>query len=109
MTIKGSGEKMKFKIDMKKIIQKIIQKICKSPNTYFHETLDPEEFDTVWILDDDKLYSGFIFTKTRRRLLITYYKDFCGFTDVWFNYKGGSDPIYKDNLILYFKNPCSTD
>lgn len=94
---------------MKKIIQKIIQKICKSSIICFSEVPDPEEFDTVWVLDEDKLYSGFIFTKTRRRLLITYYKDFYGFIDVWFNYKGGLDPIHKDNLILYFKDPCCTD
>ncbi len=66
--------------------------------------------DNVWIKQDDQIYSGFIYSKTRRRILVSYCKN-DQFFDEYFIITNLPDDtkIIKNNLTLYFKNPCSTD
>lgn len=71
-----------------------------------------EIFDDIWIKIGNQVYAGFIYGKTRRRLLVTYYdsKKEC-FVDEWFITANLQDntKIQKNNLTLYFNKPCFTD
>lgn len=67
--------------------------------------------DDIWIQDEDKIYSGFIYAKTRRRILVSYCTDDNQFHDEYFVITNLPDDtrIQKNNLILYFNKPCCTD
>lgn len=95
---------------LKKILIKMFSKVgVKSKDSI--TVGDCDILDTVWIKDNDKIYSGFIWEKTRRRLLVSYYKENEGFVDVSFVTTGLSKEtkIEKNNLTLYFQKPCCTD
>ena len=95
---------------LKKILIKMFSKVgVKSKDSI--TVGDCDILDTVWIKDNDKIYSGFVWEKTRRRLLVSYYKENEGFVDVSFVTTGLSKEtkIEKNNLTLYFQKPCCTD
>lgn len=95
---------------LKKILIKLFNRANVEPKTPY-TAKDCDILDTVWIEDNGTLYSGFIWEKTRRRLLVSYYKENEGFVDVSFVTTGLSNEtkIEKNNLILYFQKPCYTD
>lgn len=69
------------------------------------------EFDAIWLKKGDDIYDGFVYEKTRRRILVTYFCGESGFKEVWFPLTTSSKTqvIKKDDMILYFEKPCSTD
>lgn len=95
---------------LKKILIKMFSKVGVKPKDSI-TVGDCDILDTVWVKDDDKIYSGFVWEKTRRRLLVSYYKENEGFVDVSFVTTGLSKEtkIEKNNLTLYFQKPCCTD
>lgn len=95
-------------------ILNLISKLFLKPEVVkneIHIVKNCEILDDVWIQDDDKIYSGIIWSKTRRRILVSYCKDDNSFVNEWFITTNLSDEIKikKNNLTLYFNKPCFTD
>lgn len=93
-----------------KLLTKIFPKV-KEANKEIITVKNCDILDTVWIKNGDNIYSGFIYSKTRRRILVTYCTDEDQFYDEYFiitNLKDNTK-IEKNNLTLYFNKPCFTD
>lgn len=104
----------KVKIEFMNWIKKILTKIFLKPKIIDREEINARNcdlLDDVWIKEGDKIYSGFIYSKTRRRILVSYCTDDNQFHDEYFVITNLLDDskIEKNNLTLYFKKPCFTD
>ena len=65
---------------------------------------DLDLLDSVWVKDDDIIYSGWIFDITRRSIIVCYGNDL---RDYRFrtNKLGNEELIEQDNKTLYCNNP----
>lgn len=95
-------------------ILNLISKLFLKPKiveSEIHTVKNCEILDDIWVQDGNKIYSGVIWSKTRRRILVSYCKDDNSFVDEWFITTNLSDEtkIKKNNLTLYFNKPCFTD
>ena len=92
-----------------KILKKILPK-PKEVNKEINTVKNCDLLDNVWVMDGENIYSGFIYSKTRRRILVSYCVE-DQFHDEYFiitNLKDNTK-IQKNNLTLYFNKPCFTD
>ena len=108
------NQNVKVKIEFMKWIKKILTRIFLKPKEIDRELITAKNcdiLDTVWIQEENKFYSGFIYSKTRRRILVSYCTDDNQFHDEYFVITNLLDDtkIQKNNLILYFNKPCFTD
>lgn len=100
---------------MKGWIKTILSKLFLKPKIFSDTEINASNcdvFDDVWVKGKEKIYQGFIYGKTRRRILVSFYDDEEDrFIDEWFITTSLQDntKIEKNNLILYFKKPCFTD
>lgn len=101
--------KIEFMNWITKLLTKIFPKFSKLPSEEI-TAKNCDLLDNIWIKQDDQVYSGFIYAKTRRRILVSYCKN-DQFFDEYFVITNLPDDakIQKNNLTLYFKKPCFTD
>lgn len=94
-------------------IRKIINRLFLKLETEPEEQSPPrfEILDNVWVKKDDKIYSGFIFKTSRRKITVSYFKEGEGFIDETFlkSDLNEDETITKNDLTIYFKKPCFTD
>lgn len=107
-------QNVKVKIEFMNWIKKILTKIFLKPKEIDKELITAKNcdiLDDVWVQENEKIYSGFIYSKTRRRILISYCTNDNQFHDEYFMITNLSDDtkIQKNNLTLYFNKPCFTD
>lgn len=94
-------------------IRKIINRLFLKPEIKI-DTQDSPRFeilDNVWVKKDDKIYSGFIFKTSRRKITISYFIEDEGFIDETFlkSDLNENETVIKNDLTIYFKKPCFTD
>lgn len=89
---------------MWKLLEKFFLIPTDEPKSERKTIKDLDLLDSIWVKDDDIIYSGWIFDITRRSIIVCYGNDLRDYRFRITNL-GNNTEITQDNKILYCNKP----